>query len=229
MMPHPTTQGHDWLPAADASSGAALARLLSPLFLAGTTLLLGSPASALVTNFSGDTTGKNTWSRPEADGTNPPTIIAPNATATPYQSFSFTVPTSGNYTIETSTFAASPTWDSYLFLYQDNFDPLAPLQGVLVGNDDFGSSKHSSVTQSLSTTVTYYIVQTGYASDDFGSFTGTIDGPGLANIGGSPASVPGPLPLFGAAAAFGYSRKLRKSVKSSELPAASPDSRRRPR
>lgn len=72
MMPYPTTHGRDWLQAADASSGAALARLLSPLFLAGTTLLLGSPASALVVPFSGDTTGQNTWSRPVANGTNPP-------------------------------------------------------------------------------------------------------------------------------------------------------------
>ena len=31
----------------------------------------------------------------------------------------------------------------------------------------------------------------------------------------SPAAVPGPLPLFGAAAAFGFSRKLRKRIKSS--------------
>jgi len=34
------------------------------------------------------------------------------------------------------------------------------------------------------------------------------------------ASVPGPLPVFGAAAAFGYSRKLRKRIKDSKLPAA---------
>lgn len=36
----------------------------------------------------------------------------------------------------------------------------------------------------------------------------------------APSSVPGPLPLFGAAAAFGYSRKLRKRINCSELPEA---------
>jgi hypothetical protein len=138
------------------------------------------------------------------------------------------VPTSGNYTIDTSTLAASPAWDGYLVLYQGTFDPLAPLQGVLVANDDNGNKK-SRVTQSLSAAITYYIVQTGFGNDDFGSFTGTVDGPGIADFDGSPASVPGPLPLLGAAAAFGYSRKLRKSVKSSKLPAATPDSRRPPR
>jgi hypothetical protein len=30
--------------------------------------------------------------------------------------------------------------------------------------------------------------------------------------------VPGPIPLFGVAAAFGYSRKLRKRIKTSKLP-----------
>lgn len=35
------------------------------------------------------------------------------------------------------------------------------------------------------------------------------------------ASVPGPLPLLGVGAAFGYSRKLRKHIKTSRLPVAS--------
>lgn len=34
------------------------------------------------------------------------------------------------------------------------------------------------------------------------------------------SSVPGPLPVLGAAAAFGYSRKLRKRIKSRQLPVA---------
>jgi hypothetical protein len=33
------------------------------------------------------------------------------------------------------------------------------------------------------------------------------------NAGGSPANVPGPLPILGLAAAFGFSRKLRKRIK----------------
>jgi hypothetical protein len=37
---------------------------------------------------------------------------------------------------------------------------------------------------------------------------------------GPAQSVPGPLPLFGAAAAFGYSRKLRNRIKDSKLPVA---------
>jgi hypothetical protein len=33
-----------------------------------------------------------------------------------------------------------------------------------------------------------------------------------------PASVPGPLPLFGVGAAFAYSRKLRNRIKTSKMP-----------
>jgi len=54
----------------------------------------------------------------------------------------------------------------------------------------------------------------------FGNSTLTLPN----NVGQSPfgiygpniASVPGPLPILGAAAAFGYSRKLRKSIKASK-------------
>jgi hypothetical protein len=36
-----------------------------------------------------------------------------------------------------------------------------------------------------------------------------------------PAAAPGPLPIFGAAAAFGFSRKLRKRIKNSAKPVSS--------
>jgi hypothetical protein len=35
------------------------------------------------------------------------------------------------------------------------------------------------------------------------------------NASGSPASVPGPLPILGVTATFGFSRKLRKRIKNS--------------
>ncbi|MCT0208012.1 hypothetical protein [Synechococcus sp. CS-1332] len=38
---------------------------------------------------------------------------------------------------------------------------------------------------------------------------------GVATFTPAPSAVPGPLPVLGAAAAFGYSRKLRKRVKNS--------------
>jgi hypothetical protein len=43
----------------------------------------------------------------------------------------------------------------------------------------------------------------------------------VSNVVNITESVPGPLPVLGAAAAFGFSRKLRKRIKSSKLPVAS--------
>jgi len=41
-------------------------------------------------------------------------------------------------------------------------------------------------------------------------------GYGVASV--TENEVPGPLPILGVGAAFGYSRKLRKRIKSSKLP-----------
>lgn len=47
-------------------------------------------------------------------------------------------------------------------------------------------------------------------SDNFSGDTGSLGSWSLNLQGSSPASVPGPLPLLGAGAAFGWSRRLRK-------------------
>lgn len=65
---------------------------------------------------------------------------------------------------------------------------------------------------------------------DFSAGIVTLSNPGpTQQVRGTPvftpdspsSSVPGPLPLFGAAAAFGFSRKLRDRLKSSKPPVAS--------
>jgi hypothetical protein len=43
----------------------------------------------------------------------------------------------------------------------------------------------------------------------------SFDGPAIVSVTARTARVPGPLPLFGAAAAFGFSRQLRKRIKGS--------------
>ena len=49
----------------------------------------------------------------------------------------------------------------------------------------------------------------GYRTDVTGTYA-------TATLAPPPAAVPGPLPLFGAAAAFGFSRKLRKRINASK-------------
>ena len=58
-----------------------------------------------------------------------------------------------------------------------------------------------------------FISMTFYGDD--GSMTSSTLSPVL------PAPVPGPLPLFGAGAAFGWSRRLRRRVQSGSLKATS--------
>jgi hypothetical protein len=55
------------------------------------------------------------------------------------------------------------------------------------------------------------------------NFVNYIDDDGISRTYNSvgplpPCEVPGPLPLLGVGAAFGYSRKLRGRIKSSKLP-----------
>lgn len=59
-----------------------------------------------------------------------------------------------------------------------------------------------------------------YVYGSSGGFTGAVylD----VRFGDAASAVPGPLPIFGAAAAFGYSRKLRQAIRRRSLAAAGP-------
>ncbi len=61
------------------------------------------------------------------------------------------------------------------------------------------------------------------AGDTFGFRAFTVDdtfGPGIATISNfsAPTPVPGPLPIFGIAAGFGFSRRLRRRIKLAKSP-----------
>jgi hypothetical protein len=181
------------------------------LHVSGASLLvvLGSATSthALVTtSFSGDTTGGPTWQRPAGCLT----CLSPDNTYR-YQFSPFNVSESGSYAVTTSTTG----WDGYLFIYGDTFDPASPLTNLLELDDDFESTSQSQVIFSFSSGQTYHYVQSGFFTSAFGAFTGTFEGPGDVQFSAfsAPSEVPGPLPILGAAAAFGYSRKLRRRLK----------------
>ena len=70
---------------------------------------------------------------------------------------------------------------------------------------------------SSGTAMTRTVVDYGYESV---AATSILAGAGTPAPGPSPASVPGPLPLFGATAAFGWSRRLRRrTLQTSKQPA----------
>lgn len=99
------------------------------------------------------------------------------------------------------------TPDSFLFPFAPGFEPRSPVVPPL-----------TNVT--VATTVPL-IFPPDAPTDDFDArVTGLVGAPRTAEavyarVQGPPVPVPGPLPILGAAAAFGYSRKLRKRIKSS--------------
>ncbi len=143
---------------------------------------LAGVASAGTLTVNGTTAGGPTWNRPLAG--NPPTGLSGVGTAVPYDVFGFVVDVAGAY--DFLDVATNPTnWDNYLFLYQNAFNPAAPLTNVIIGNDDFptsniGVSGFNGV--SLATGVSYYLVTTGFANSDSGAYTATITGPGTPSL-----------------------------------------------
>jgi len=141
---------------------------------------LSFPCMAATLNYSGDTTGEPTWTRPIENGNLPPTDLSDFGTDVNYQSQPFYVDTGGSYNF--LSLAISPAnWDNYLFLYQTSFDPLDALTNVVIGNDDFPSTGRAGFNSvSLTANTQYYLVTTGLADVYFGTYNDSITG--LGNI-----------------------------------------------
>ncbi len=129
-------------------------------------------AEAGAITYSGTTAGSPTWNRPVSG--NPPTPpLSGVGTLVAYDVQPFYV--TGTATFEFLSLATSPSnWDNYTFLYQNSFNPLTPFTNVLIGNDDFPSVGRSGFSYSLNSGTQYFLVTTGFANTDSGSFTNTI-------------------------------------------------------
>jgi len=151
-------------------------------------LLLAACTPAFAQSTSGDTTGQPTWTRPVANGPNPPVPpLSGVGTATPYQALEFTVNLSGVYTFQCT---ATGGWDNYTFVYANAFDPLNQFTNVVIGNDDNPNIGLSGFNVNLSSGVTYYFVVTGFGNTDFGAFT--VDASSSPTFGGIVTWVPAP-------------------------------------
>lgn len=137
-------------------------------------------AQANIVNFSGNTGDGETFNRlvEQLDK------LSAIGTAVGYDSYSFSVETTGTY-----TFLTTSDFDSFTFLYQGGFDASAPLSNILAGDDDLFGETTSGLFGELSAGTTYVLVITGFANHNFGLFNSTIGGPG--NIVPTPA-VPEP-------------------------------------
>ncbi len=164
-----------------------------------------APAQAATFTYSGDTTGAPTWNRPNSG--NPPTILS-GATATPYDVFSFTVDAASSY-----VFNSSSPYDNYGFLYQGSFNPATPLANVIIGDDDNAGGGDYRFTTNLTTGTNYFLVSTGFANDQLGPFTTTIDGVGNVTPSAS-TSVPEPFTIIGTFVGGTAALRMRKKLKS---------------
>ena len=153
-----------------------MARFLGLFFLLPLIIFTESGFAQQTFTYSGEiTTDSNTFERPEEDcQTLSGRTVANTGTL-------IRVEISGNYTITSQ----QDNFDGFLLLY-DSFNPNTPLEGCIVGDDDDGGTRTSTISDVfLEADVTYLIVTTSFASGGFGTFTNTVEGPGRIGETGS--------------------------------------------
>lgn len=180
---------------------------IATLVLALAATVASTSAFAGTTVFRGDTTNGPTYNRP-VSGT-PPTVLSGVGTAVRYVVTPFTVSVSGNYNFLNS----APTYDSYLGVHRNLFNPANGLLNALSYDDDAGPGSDSQITGlALLAGVSYFAVSSGFANTDFGAFTLTIDGPGNiigAGGGGVPEPATWAMMIFGFAGIGAALRRRR--------------------
>lgn len=154
--------------------------------MAGT--MLSSAAIAGDITINGDTTGGPTWQRTLSGS--PPGLLSGVGNAVAYEVFEFTVTADGTYDFLST--ATTPGYDNFLHLYVGAFDPTNQFSGVLIANDDFPSIGLSGFSFALTAGLTYLTVNSGFANDDFGTYTMRISGPGDILPGGGGGVIPEP-------------------------------------
>jgi hypothetical protein len=189
---------------------AVLVKRLAPIALAGAILgLAANPAQAL-TLFTGAYAPANWTQSIQGDGSID-TSGAPNSISlsgandglggTKNTDFTIAAPNAGVVSFDWAFGTADGAfWDPFGYLLNGSFTQLT--------NDDGSETQSGSAAFAV------------LAGDVFGFRQNSVDsccGRASSTISNFNVAVPGPLPLFGAAAAFGYSRKLRKRIVNSKV------------
>jgi hypothetical protein len=192
----------------------SIAKTIAPIALAGATLgLAANPAQAL-TQFAGYYAPANWTQSIQGDGSintgGAPASISltgSNDFSGNNQNTDFTIaaPLAGTVSFDWgwSTQDSNPRFDPFGYLLNGAFTQLTNNNGGLIqvgsvsfsvlAGDVFGFRQNTFDSQGDRATTT------------IGNFNGPVPAPGTA-------SVPGPLPLLGAGAAFGWSRQLRRRI-----------------
>ncbi len=182
-------------------------RLRRTLLAALTLIVIGlGTVRADTLIYTGTTTGGPTFNRPLEDGSG----LTGIGTAVPYSVLQFSVTAASSY-----SFVSTPTtalYDNFLILYQNAFNPAAPLANFVIADDDTGGIGVSSAfTTPLTVGTNYFLVTTGFNNQDFGNFTNSITGPGsFITGGGAPIPEPATMILLGTGLAAVAGRRLRR-------------------
>ena len=138
-----------------------------------------------VANFSGNLTAGTglTFNRPVVNGNSAPTTLS--GITTYYKTNTFTVPTTGNYQIS-STSVTPANWDNFVVLYGGTFTPATPLTNAVAANDTLTAAGTAGfVSIPLTAGTTYTLVTTGSTASSFGAYNVSVapvtSGPDVIN------------------------------------------------
>lgn len=131
-----------------------------------------------VPNFTGNNSGGPTFNRPLAMVQGGTCGNSGVGTAVPYVAHTFVAPATGAYTFSTCSGA---TFDTFLSLYQDPFNPAGLCAGnTLIASSDDVCGAQSTIPANLVAGTSYTLVVSGYGNTDVGPYTVTSTSPGPA-------------------------------------------------
>jgi len=134
-------------------------------------VLIAAPASAATLVVNGTTVGGPVFGRTLA-GT-PPTDLSAVGTAVNYSVFGVIVGSTGSYSLTVDS-----SFDSFLSLYANAFNPADALANIVAANDDLGADVDAQIIATLTSGVSYFAVVSAFENGVAGAFRLTIDGPG---------------------------------------------------
>ncbi|MCO5206950.1 MAG: hypothetical protein M9928_18215, partial [Anaerolineae bacterium] len=125
--------------------------------------------SAPLEDYSGTTSGRPFWTRPNEG----PTCTL-STVSTRYHVQAFVVDTSGGYDL-----FSEQNYNGYIHLYQDSFSPIDQCNNYLDGDDDGFTTNTSQISNHfLEAGRVYYLVTSGAGSGTSGNFTNSFSGAG---------------------------------------------------
>jgi hypothetical protein len=134
--------------------------------------------SPLQASLEGTTLTGSRWNRPNAG--DPPTTLSGFANSVRHEVIKVEAVADGHYFFRLRTLTSG--YDSFIVLYQNQFDLTAPLTNILLANDNDGDAAHSAFEVDLQAGIPYFFVTTGYDNIQAGDYHLDVCGPGAVTL-----------------------------------------------